>query len=48
LTPLGTGVGLAAVKKAVERMAGTIGVVSEESEGSHFWIQLPRATGNPR
>ena len=37
----GTGIGLAIVRKAVERMNGTIGVVSEEGAGSKFWIQLP-------
>ena len=39
----GTGVGLAAVKKAVERMSGTVGVVSEAGKGSGFWIELPKA-----
>lgn len=36
----GTGVGLAIVRKAVERMGGTFGVESEPGKGSRFWIQL--------
>ena len=36
----GTGVGLAIVKKAVERMDGEVGVDSNEGEGSTFWIRL--------
>ena len=39
----GTGVGLAIVAKAVERMGGTYGVESEVGAGSRFWIQLPPA-----
>jgi signal transduction histidine kinase len=39
----GTGVGLAIVRKAVERMNGTLGVDSEPGKGSRFWIQLPSA-----
>jgi len=39
----GTGVGLAIVKKAVERMGGTVGVESEPGHGSRFWIELPAA-----
>ena len=39
----GTGVGLAIVRKAVERMNGTFGVESEAGAGSKFWIQLPAA-----
>jgi signal transduction histidine kinase len=39
----GTGVGLAIVKRAVERMNGTVGFDSEPGNGSHFWIELPRA-----
>lgn len=36
----GTGIGLAIVKKAVERMGGTVGVISAPGEGSRFWIEL--------
>jgi PAS domain S-box-containing protein len=42
----GTGIGLAIVRKAAERMGGTVGVDSEPGHGSRFWLQLPRA-GNP-
>ena len=37
----GTGVGLAIVRKAVERMGGKFGVESKPGSGSKFWIQLP-------
>jgi signal transduction histidine kinase len=40
----GTGIGLAIVKKAVERMGGSVGVKSERGHGSCFWIDLPAAT----
>ena len=39
----GTGIGLAIVKKAVERMGGSVGVQSEPGAGSKFWIQLAAA-----
>ena len=39
----GTGIGLAIVKKGVERMGGRVGVASESGEGSLFWIELPKA-----
>lgn len=39
----GTGIGLAIVRKAVERMNGRAGVESDGSDGSHFWIELPAA-----
>jgi PAS domain S-box-containing protein len=39
----GTGIGLAIVRKAVERMGGTIGLESEPCKGSKFWIELPAA-----
>lgn len=39
----GTGIGLAIVRKAVERMNGQVGVDSEPGKGSRFWLQLPKA-----
>ncbi|HYE31351.1 MAG TPA: PAS domain-containing protein [Methylomirabilota bacterium] len=39
----GTGVGLAIVKKGVERMGGSVGVSSEPGKGSKFWVELPKA-----
>lgn len=39
----GTGIGLAIVHKAVERMGGKVGVESKPGQGSKFWIQLPKA-----
>lgn len=39
----GTGIGLAIVRKAVERMGGTVGVISDGESGSTFWIELPPA-----
>ena len=37
----GTGIGLAIVRKAAERMGGKAGVESDGLTGSQFWIQLP-------
>ena len=39
----GTGIGLAIVRKAMERMGGTSGVESQLGQGSRFWIELPQA-----
>src|SRR6267142_918776 len=39
----GTGIGLAIVWKAVERMGGKVGVKSEPGRGSKFWIELKAA-----
>ena len=37
----GTGIGLAIVARAVQRMHGSYGVESKPGGGSRFWIQLP-------
>jgi signal transduction histidine kinase len=39
----GTGVGLAIVRKGIERMNGRVGVESQPGQGSQFWIELPKA-----
>jgi PAS domain S-box-containing protein len=36
----GTGIGLAIVKKGVERLGGQVGVESEIGQGSRFWVEL--------
>ena len=36
----GTGIGLAIVRKGVERMGGNVGVESAPGAGSRFWIEL--------
>ncbi len=38
----GTGIGLAIVRKAAERMGGRVGVESEPGKGSRFWFELPK------
>lgn len=42
----GTGVGLAIVRKAMERMGGTVGVTSAAGDGSSFWIELPDSSAH--
>jgi PAS domain S-box-containing protein len=39
----GTGIGLAIVRKAAEKMGGRVGVESDGVNGSRFWIELPAA-----
>ena len=38
----GTGIGLANVSKAAERMGGRVGVESQPQQGSRFWVELPK------
>jgi PAS domain S-box-containing protein len=40
----GTGIGLAIVKKAAERIGGSVGVESEVGKGSRFWVNLQIAS----
>ena len=43
----GTGIGLAIVRRAVERMQGRVGVESDGVDGTRFWVEFrlaPRAT----
>ena len=42
----GTGIGLAIVKKAIERMGGRVGVESVPGKGSRFWIELSEVKGD--
>jgi len=39
----GTGIGLAIVRRAVERLGGSVGLESKPGKGSTFWIELPTA-----
>lgn len=41
----GTGIGLAIVRRAVEKMNGRVGVESDGRSGSRFWVELPAWTG---
>ena len=38
----GTGIGLAIVRKAIERMNGRVSLDSEHGKGTRFCIELPR------
>jgi PAS domain S-box-containing protein len=40
----GTGIGLAIVRRAAEKMNGRVGLESTEGQGSLFWVDLPKAT----
>ncbi|HUF74845.1 MAG TPA: PAS domain S-box protein [Longimicrobiales bacterium] len=43
----GTGIGLAIVRKAMQRMGGRAGVESAPGRGSRFWIELPTGGEGP-
>jgi signal transduction histidine kinase len=38
----GTGIGLAIVKKGIEKLGGKVGLESAPSKGSRFWIELSK------
>lgn len=39
----GNGIGLAIVRKAIDRMHGTVGMQSDGTNGCQFWVELPAA-----
>jgi len=41
--PTGTGIGLAIVKRSVEKMGGAVGIESTLGKGSRFWFSLAAA-----
>ncbi len=44
----GTGIGLAIVRRGMQRIGGSCGVTSVPGEGSAFWIELPEEPGRLR
>lgn len=40
----GTGIGLAIVRKGMERLGGRVGLESQPHGGSRFWIELPKVS----
>ncbi len=44
----GTGIGLAIVKKSMERLRGRVGVESLPGEGSCFWLEFIAVNASPR
>ncbi|PLZ95695.1 PAS domain S-box protein [Fischerella thermalis CCMEE 5268] len=44
----GTGIGLAIIKRGIERMGGGVGVESQLGQGSRFWIELPQGDSSSK
>lgn len=44
----GTGIGLAIVRKGVERMGGQVGLEPNQGGGTRFWIELPQFVASER
>jgi len=44
----GTGIGLALVRKGIERMGGQIGLESDVGAGTRFWFELPESREAPQ
>jgi PAS domain S-box-containing protein len=42
----GNGLGLAIVRRGIQRMRGSLGLMSEVGEGSRFWLELPAVQEN--
>jgi PAS domain S-box-containing protein len=42
----GTGIGLAIVRRGMERMGGRVGIESQLERGSRFWLELRSVKGN--
>ncbi len=43
----GSGIGLAIVRKGIERLGGQVGLESKIGQGSRFWLELPQAPSIP-
>jgi signal transduction histidine kinase len=43
----GSGIGLAIVRKGIERLGGQVGLESQIGQGSRFWLELPQAPSIP-
>jgi light-regulated signal transduction histidine kinase (bacteriophytochrome) len=43
-----TGIGLAIVRKSLERLGGQVGIDSKPGRGSIFWFELPQAKQEPK
>lgn len=46
-TYAGSGIGLAIVRKGIERLGGQVGLESQIGRGTRFWLELPQAPPLP-